>query len=148
MEVCVSYWIIIRLYRKQSALFLSNQSQEFSCSGIQESYQVAPPSLNLTGCFLQRKQVLQFLHSCCKRVLPKGLLGSKRNWRSFFQNLQRFLLSEYDGMPFEEFAVNIRLSEISWLSVHHKPTAKDNKQSINLFSSLLSFLVNRFIVLL
>ena len=115
-------------------------------SSYHHTHKPSPPSMDLVNNHVACQQVFLFLHACLKRILPKGLLGSKNNWRAFFHNVYRFLTQRYDGMSLNEFAYQIKLSSIPWLQVHHKPTSADNRQSELLFTSLLSFLVSSLLV--
>ena len=133
--------------KKWSYAVTENQTQEFALpSSYHSSHKLSPPSMNLVENHVSSKQVYLFLHACLKRILPKGLLGSKKNWRAFYQNIYHFLTLRYDGMSINEFAYQIKLSSIPWLQLHHKPTSIDNKQSELLFTSLLSFLLSSLIV--
>ena len=49
-------------------------------------------------------------------------------------------------MTLDSFLSTIKQSEISWLRVQHKPTAKDNQQSSLLLSSFIVFIIEQVIV--
>ena len=121
------------------------QTQEFSYQNSQ-SHSTAIPSMNCIACTLSYNQIFDFLYHCIRRLFPKYLLGSKKNWRAFAHNLRLFLTYFYQGMTLSAFLSNIKQSAISWLQVHHKPTAKDNQQSSLLLSSFMWFTIEQVIV--
>lgn len=135
-----------REYRSLKRLTETNQSQVFPYLSSQELSPSPPSSNSLINCTVPIDDVCKFINVCLKRIIPRGLLGSKKNWRVFLKNVRQFLTSSYDGMPIEAFGYGMQLSTITWLQFHHKATAKENHHNQHLFSSLLSFIVQWIIV--
>lgn len=135
-----------REYRTLKRLVEANQSQVFPYLSSKEFSPSPPSSSSLINCWIPTEDVCKFINACLKRIIPRGLIGSKKNWRVFLRNVHQFLTSSYDGMPIDAFGYGIQLSAIPWLQIRHKATAKENQHNQHLFSSLLSFIVQWIIV--
>lgn len=136
-----------RTYQHQVAVSAENHSQDLVNDSDSECVALEKrPVLDLKGCVLSTEQVFHFLFACCRRILPKHLLGSRQNWRAFFRTLHQLISCPNEEIPLQAFQTNLKQSAIPWLTLHHKPTAWDNQHNTQLVEALVSFIVSQVLV--
>ena len=138
--------MIHSIYKNQQSLKEQEATQEQGFL-LPFSTPTAPSIEELTSSSLSSQQVFLFLHRCIHFLLPKSLLGSKRNWRRFFSALRVFVQSQSrDTFPVSAFTTGMDLSSIRWLAVEGKPSPATACVSQTLFQAMICFLLTTIIV--
>ena len=139
--------MIHSIYKNQQSLKEQEATQEQGFLLPSFSTPTAPSIEELTSSSISSQQVFLFLHHCLHFLLPKALLGSKRNWRRFFSALRVFVQSQSrDSFPVSAFTTGMDLSSIRWLVVEGKPSPASARVSQTLFQAMICFLLTTVIV--
>ena len=139
--------VIHSIYKNQQSLKEQEATQEQGFLLPSFSTPTAPSIEELTSSSISSQQVFLFLHHCLHFLLPKSLLGSKRNWRRFFSALRSFVQSQSrDSFPVSAFTTGMDLSSIRWLVGEGKPSPASARVSQTLFQAMICFLLTTVIV--
>ena len=134
------------MYKNQQVLREEEATQEQVLPG--SSRAAAQPSIEeLTSTSIPSLQVFRFVHHCLRYLLPKALLGSKKNWRRFSSSLRVLIQSQSrDTFQLDVFTSRIELSSIRWLAVKGSPSPATAKQTVALFNAFVLFLLKSVVV--
>ena len=134
------------MYKNQQVLREEEATQDAALP--RSSRSAAQPSIEeLTSTSVPSLQVFRFVHHCLRYLLPKALLGSKKNWRRFYSSLRMFIQSQSrDSFQLDAFTSGVELSSIQWLAVKGRPSPVTATQTVALFQALVLFLLRSVVV--
>ncbi|XP_064401620.1 telomerase reverse transcriptase-like isoform X2 [Halichondria panicea] len=134
----VPYHVLLNFYCPVSAECPGNHGDEDTTSVLR----------NLVSEHLSHDQVLGFLKSVLKRLVPLELWGSKYNRRMFYYHLRKFLqLRRRETLSVKQMCEGVKFAHCDWLKLHPpKHKGRPHPPQRRLFERLIHWLMTGVII--